>query len=91
LGNKKEKDFSKYRGINEQVCGYIIQFEDLLESEIATIFNDKGQGFSIPDDRYYLFQDKIKYLQGVIERMGYIFSINTRDSGNYQFMILENF
>jgi hypothetical protein len=91
LGDKKENDFSKYRGINEQVCGYIIQFEDLLESEIATTYNDKRQGFSIPDDRYYLFQDKIKYLQGVIERMGYIFSINTRDSGNYQFMILEKF
>ena len=95
LGDIKEKDFSKYRGKTEQtyppICGYIIQFEDLLESEVATVYNDKRQGFSIPDDRYYLFQDKIKYLQGVIERMGYIFSINTRDSGNYQFMILEKF
>jgi hypothetical protein len=95
LGDIKEKDFSKYRGKTEHtytpICGYIIQFEDLLESEVATTYNDKRQGFSIPNDRFYLFHDKLKHIQGVIERMGYIFSINTNTSGNYQFMILEKF
>ena len=95
LGDIKEKSFSKYLGKNAQyppVCGYIIQFEDLLEAEVATTYISSGrQGFSIPNDRFYLFHDKLKHIQGVIERMGYIFSININKSGNYQFLILEKF
>ena len=95
IGNLDVDNFSKYRGINEQVCAYLIQFEELFEDEVATINSFNGNhylgrlGFSILDDRYFLFQEKIKYIKGVIERMGYVFSMSIRQSGYFEFLILE--
>jgi len=67
----------------------LITIEELFESEVATTYTDTRVGFSIPDDRYFLFQEKIKYIKGVIERMGYVFSMSIRQSGYFEFLILE--
>jgi len=88
----KVYNFDKYRGSNENeldVCAYLIKFEELFESEVATTYIEKREGFSIPNNRYFIFQEKIKYIQGVIESMGYIFSMSIRQSGYFEFLILE--
>ena len=94
LGDTKSEDFSKWRGKNDQVCAYVIIFEELFDNEVAVRYvnNSHGSstrlGYSIPDDKYYLFMEKLKRLQGVIERSGYIYSYNMESNG---VMILEKY